>query len=124
VYVSGASAGIGTGLDYTTIKYAPATASVAPQPQAPGSALALESNPNPFTHASRIRFTIPETHREHVRLALYDVSGREVALLVDEVLSPGAHERELNGSTLAAGVYWSRLQAGGLSETRKLILVR
>jgi hypothetical protein len=55
---------------------------------------------------------------------VYDVRGREVALLVNEVLSPGTYERELHGSTLAAGVYWSRLQAGGLSEIRKLILVR
>ena len=73
---------------------------------------------------SGISFTIPATNSEHVRLALYDVQGREVALLVNEVLSPGTHERELSGSTLAAGVYWSRLQAGSRSETRKLILVR
>jgi Beta-propeller repeat/Secretion system C-terminal sorting domain len=124
VYVSGSSGGVGTGQDYTTIKYAPATASVAPQPLAPRSGFALQSDPNPFTRASRIRFTIPGTNREHVRLAVYDVSGREVALLVNEALSPGTHERELNGSTLAAGVYWSRLEAGGLSEIRKLIHVR
>jgi hypothetical protein len=55
---------------------------------------------------------------------VYDVSGREVALLVNEVLSPGTYERELNGSTFAAGVYWSRLQAGGHSEIGKLTLVR
>jgi len=124
VYVSGSDGGSGTGLDYATIKYAPATTSVTPQPNQPRSALALQSDPNPFTRASRIRFTIPETHGEHVRLAVYDVRGKEVALLVNEVLAPGTYERELNGSTLAAGVYWSRLQAGGLSEIRKVILVR
>jgi uncharacterized delta-60 repeat protein len=124
VYVSGSDGGGGTGLDYATIKYAPAATSVAPQPHQPRSTFALQSDPNPFTRASRIRFTIPETHREHVRLAVYDVSGREVALLVNEVLSPGTYERELNGSTFAAGVYWSRLQAGGHSEIGKLTLVR
>jgi hypothetical protein len=124
VYVRGSDGGSGTGQDYATIKYAPATTSVTPQPNQPRSAFALQSDPNPFTRASRISFTIPETHGEHVRLAVYDVLGKEVALLVDEVLSPGTYERELNGSTLAAGVYWSRLQAGGLSEIRKLILVR
>jgi len=55
---------------------------------------------------------------------VYDVLGREVAMLVDEVLAPGTYERELNGSTLSAGVYWSRLQAGGLSKSRKMIHVR
>jgi hypothetical protein len=55
---------------------------------------------------------------------VYDVLGREVALLVNEVVAPGTYERELDGSTLAAGVYWSRLQAGGISKTRKMIHVR
>jgi hypothetical protein len=50
--------------------------------------------------------------------------GEEVALLVNEVLAPGTYERELNGSTLAAGVYWSRLQVGSLSETRKMMRVK
>jgi hypothetical protein len=84
--------------------------------------LELRSDPNPFTLTTRIRFAIP--HRDHVRLAVYDVRGAEVALLVNEVLGPGTYERELNGSTLEPGIYWSRLQAGGLSETRKIIHVR
>jgi hypothetical protein len=123
VYVSGSSGGSGTGLDYTTIKYAPAPTSVAP-PHEPRSHFALRSNPNPFTLGTRIRFTIPGTQRQHVRLAVYGVRGEEVALLVDEVLAPGTYEREMSGSALAAGVYWSRLQVGDLSETRRMIRVR
>ena len=126
VYVSGSSTGIGTSLDYTTIKYAQAvTTSVPSQPEVAPSALALQSAPNPFAPAITIRFTIPPgTDREHVRLAVYNVHGEEVALLVNEALAPGTYERELNGSTLSAGVYWSRLQAGRLSETRKMIRVK
>ena len=123
VYVSGASGGSGTGDDYTTIKYGMVSTSVA-SGIAPRS-FALRSDPNPFTPATRIRFTIPPgTDRHHVRLAVYDVHGKEVALLVNEVLAPGAYERELSGRTLATGVYWSRLQAGALSETRKIVHVR
>ncbi|HEX5032363.1 MAG TPA: SBBP repeat-containing protein [Candidatus Eisenbacteria bacterium] len=123
VYVSGSSGGSGTGLDYTTIKYGSVVTSVEPG-SAPRSTLALRSDPNPFTPATSIRFTIPPgTDRGHVRLAVYDVRGREVALLVNEVLAPGTYERGLNGSTLATGVYWSRLQVGALSETRKIIHV-
>jgi len=124
VYVSGSSGGSGTGLDYTTIKYAPATTSVTPRPDEPRGVFALRSDPNPFTRTTRIRFTIPGANREHVRLAVYDVRGQEVALLVNEVLEPGTYERELNRSTLPAGVYWSRIQAGGLAETRRMIRVR
>jgi hypothetical protein len=43
---------------------------------------------------------------------------------VDGVLAPGTYERELDGSPLAIGVYWSRLRVGALSETRKIIHVR
>jgi hypothetical protein len=122
VYVSGSSGGSGTAQDYATIKYAPAATSVAPDELR--NAFALQTDPNPFAPAAKIRFTIPGTNREHVRLAVYDVLGREVALLVNEVVAPGTYERELDGSTLAAGVYWSRLQAGGISKTRKMIHVR
>jgi hypothetical protein len=47
-----------------------------------------------------------------------------VAHLVNEVLARGTYERELNGSALEPGVYWSRLQAGAMSETRKMVHVR
>ena len=124
VYVSGSSGGSGTSDDYTTIKYAPSTTSVVPGGQEPRSSFGLQSAPNPFTPTARIRFTIPGTHREQVRLAVYDVRGREVALLVNQALAPGTHERQLDGSQLAAGVYWSRLQVGDLSEVRKMIRVR
>lgn len=124
VYVSGSSGGSGTGLDYATIKYAQVTTSVAAG-SSPRGSFALRSDPNPFAPATMIRFTIPPgTDRDHVRLAVYDVRGKEVALLVNAVLAPGTYERELNGSTLATGVYWSRLQVGALSETRKIIHVR
>jgi len=119
VYVSGSSSGTGTGLDYATIKYAGVSTSVASG--APRSLFALRSDPNPFTPATMIRFTVP--HRDHVRLGVYDVRGAEIALLVNEVLAPGTYERELNGSTLPIGIYWSRIQAGAFSETRKMIRV-
>ncbi len=120
VYVSGSSGGTGTGLDYATIKYG--TSTVAVEPVAPRVGFALRSDPNPFTPSTSIRFTIPE--RAQVRLAVYDVRGEEVSLLVNEVLAPGPYERKLDGSTLAPGVYWSRIQVGALAETRKIILVK
>jgi len=124
VYVSGSSGGSGTGLDYATIKYARATTSVASGSE-PHGVLALRSDPNPFTPATTIRFTIPPgTDRDHVRLAVYNVRGEVVALLVNEVLASGTYERELEGGTLPPGVYWSRLQAGALSEARKIIHVK
>jgi uncharacterized delta-60 repeat protein len=121
VVVTGSSGGSDTGLDYTTIQYAPETVGVAP---AAGTSFALRGDPNPFTPATRIRFTIPGEGGEHVRLAVYDVSGRQVALLADEALAAGPHERTLEGRGLAPGVYWSRLTVGTREETKRLVRVR
>jgi hypothetical protein len=125
VYVSGSSTGSGTALDYTTIKYAQESSTGVETVSAQHGGLELRSDPNPFTLTTRIRFSIPPgSDRDHVRLAVYDVRGAQVALLVSEVLGPGTYERELSASTLEPGIYWSRLQAGSLSETRKMIHVR
>ena len=99
--------------------------SVESDPGLPRGAFSLRSEPNPFVSATRIRFAIPPgTDRARVRLAVYDIRGAEVALLVDEVLGPGTYERGLNGSMLATGIYWSRIQVGALAESRKLIHAR
>jgi hypothetical protein len=55
---------------------------------------------------------------------VYDVLGREVATLVNEVKEPGTYTVEFNASSLASGVYFYRLQAGTYVETRKLLLLR
>jgi hypothetical protein len=57
-------------------------------------------------------------------LKVYDVLGKEVATLVNELKSPGEYSVRFNASRLASGVYYYRLQAGGFSETKKLLLLR
>jgi uncharacterized delta-60 repeat protein len=124
-YVTGQSSGAGTRLDFATIKYSQAT-SDAPEPIAAEQTglFGLQSGPNPFGSATTIRFTIPPTassDRQSVRLAVYDARGQEVAVLAEGALPPGTHTRELDGSKLSSGVYYSRLQVGGVSETSALI---
>jgi hypothetical protein len=55
---------------------------------------------------------------------VYDVLGREVATLVNEVKEPGTYTVKFDGSNLASGVYFYRLLAGTYVETRKLLLLR
>ena len=100
VYVSGSSGGTWTSQDYTTIKYAPeTTTSVEVGSHEPRSVLALRSDPNPFAPSTRIQFTICGANRMHARLAVYDVHGKEVALLVNEVLAPGSSCRKCRPPT-------------------------
>lgn len=85
---------------------------------------ALEQNyPNPFNPSTTIGFTLKETGP--VSLKIYDAIGREVAELVNEVLEAGVyHQRQFNGSQFASGIYFSRLESGGKSQVKKIMLVK
>ena len=57
-------------------------------------------------------------------LVVYDLLGRQVATLVDEVKAPGAYEVNFSGSRLSSGVYYYRLTAGNFVQTRVMMLVK
>jgi hypothetical protein len=78
--------------------------------------------PNPFAGRSTLRYDLPEAAA--VRLAVYDVLGREVAAVVDRTVEAGRHTALLDGRGLAAGVYVVRLTAGGRTFTQRLTLAR
>jgi endo-1,4-beta-xylanase len=85
--------------------------------------LALEQNfPNPFNPSTVLRYTLPAAGE--VRLAVYDVLGREVAVLERERKSPGSYEAKFDGSSLSSGVYLCRLTAGGFARTVKMVLAK
>ena len=88
----------------------------------PGS-FALEQNyPNPFNPSTTISFDVPK--QSHLRLAIYDVLGRQVKTLVDEEKNPGRYSVTFDASNLPSGVYLYRLEAGSFSEVRKMVVVR
>ena len=83
----------------------------------------LEQNyPNPFNPTTTIKFTLPET--ELVNLKIYDVMGKEVAVLLNEEKSAGLHSVEFDAGKLASGTYYYKLQAGNNIETRKMLLLK
>jgi len=81
-----------------------------------------QNYPNPFNPSTTIVYQIRS--RESVELRMFDVLGRDVATLVNEVKPPGEYSVSLDGSHLASGVYLYRLKAGGGVQTRKLVLLR
>ncbi|HLP16151.1 MAG TPA: choice-of-anchor V domain-containing protein [Bacteroidota bacterium] len=96
------------------------TTAVSPVGSLPTS-YALEQNfPNPFNPSTQIRFSVPE--EQQVRLAVYDIQGRQVALLVNSRLQPGTYAAEWNAQHASTGVYFYRLTAGTFTETKKLLL--
>ncbi|MDZ4700654.1 MAG: PA14 domain-containing protein [Rhodothermales bacterium] len=87
------------------------------------SAYALHENyPNPFNPTTRISYDLPVAGP--ARLAVYDLLGREVRLLVDAALPAGRHEVTFDAGDLPGGVYMYRLEAGRHAHTRSLILVK
>ncbi len=81
-----------------------------------------QNYPNPFNPITTITYQIPQTDR--VILKVYDVLGREIKTLVDEIKQPGRYEVEFNASGLSSGIYFYRIQAGSYSETKNMILLK
>lgn len=78
--------------------------------------------PNPTSGQATVGFALPEAGA--VRLAVYDVLGREVAVLVDAVREAGIHTATLDARSLAGGLYLVRLDAGDTVQTQRVTLVR
>lgn len=82
---------------------------------------ALEQNyPNPFNPATTIRFSVGSA--SNVRLTVYDMLGRQTAVLHDGALREGSYSVQWNASALSSGVYFYRLEAGPFTQTKKLLL--
>ncbi|MCK9409145.1 MAG: T9SS type A sorting domain-containing protein [Bacteroidetes bacterium] len=83
----------------------------------------LEQNyPNPFNPTTVIAYQLPITNR--ITLKVYDVIGREVATLVNEIKEAGYYSATFNASKLSSGVYFARLQSGNVVQMKKLLLVK
>lgn len=81
-----------------------------------------QNYPNPFNPSTIIKFELPKTSQ--VSLTVYDVLGRQVAVLVNERREAGVYEVKFDGSGLSSGVYFYRLTAGSFVQTHKLLLMR
>ncbi len=81
-----------------------------------------QNYPNPFNPSTVIRYQLPVN--SSVTLKVYDVIGREVAIVVNEVKEAGSHTVQFNGSSLSSGVYFYTLKAGSFTTTKKLLLMK
>jgi len=85
----------------------------------------LDQNyPNPFNPSTTIGFRIPGPGSSRVSLAVYDMLGREVAVLVNGQRDAGSYTVKFDAGGLSSGVYFYRLQAGSYIETKTLLLLR
>jgi hypothetical protein len=92
------------------------------QGSVPNNFSLTQNYPNPFNPSTRIEFSIGQEN--FVSLKIFDLLGREIKSLVQEVLPAGKHSIRFDAADLNSGIYYYRLDAGSLSETRKMMLLR
>ena len=78
--------------------------------------------PNPFNPSTELSFSL--SMDSHVKLAAYDVQGKQVAVIFEGAQSVGSHSYTWNASELSSGVYYIRLQAGTMVTSQKALLVK
>jgi len=88
----------------------------------PSQYFLFQNYPNPFNPTTTIEYYVPIA--SFVKLSVFDILGREIAILANGNIQAGKHRVTFDASSFAAGVYFYRLQAGKFQETRKLILLK
>ncbi|RPI16335.1 MAG: T9SS C-terminal target domain-containing protein [Ignavibacteriae bacterium] len=81
-----------------------------------------QNYPNPFNPSTKITFAIPV--KEYVTLAVYDMTGREAAVLINNEMEAGYHDITFNASQLSSGVYFYKLTTKNTQLTKKMVLVK
>lgn len=100
--------------------------------QVPSHFSLSQNYPNPFNPTTMIKFNIPLSRGVDAaggrgvstRLLVYDLTGREVAALVNESLQPGTYEVEFDGSNFASGVYFYKLTSKDFNQTKRMVLIK
>ncbi len=98
------------------------TTAVGEEPMVPATYSLDQNYPNPFNPTTVIRYSLPAMSQ--VRLAVFDMLGRQVSELVNEKKEAGSYEVRFDATGLASGVYFYRIEAGNFVQTRKLLLLR
>ena len=83
--------------------------------------------PNPFNPKTTVSYYVPEAG--YVELAVFDISGRMIKRLVDETVGAGDHSVawmgvDQRGSRVASGVYFFRMRAGGVVDTKRVVMIK
>ncbi len=108
--------------DYLTIKISQLTGLIVNNNEIPKSFELHQNYPNPFNPKTNINFSTPKN--SFVTLKVYDLTGKEIAILVNEDLNAGVYSFDFNAADLASGVYFYKLTAGDYSDVKKMTLLK
>jgi hypothetical protein len=81
-----------------------------------------QNYPNPFNPVTRIRYTLPE--QSEVSIKVYDLLGKEIAVIENGLRNEGTHEVEFDGRKFSSGIYIYKINAGSFTATRKMTMIK
>jgi hypothetical protein len=122
IYIAAGSESAQLTTDFLAIKYNQVTGIQNISGEVPSRYSLSQNYPNPFNPSTKIQFSIPEPGM--VKLAVFDITGKEVGLLVNSNLKTGRYEYEWNAGKLTSGIYFYRLQTDNFSEVKRMILIK
>jgi hypothetical protein len=81
-----------------------------------------QNYPNPFNPSTKIKYSVPKNGL--VSILVYDLTGQEIATLLNEVKEPGNYELDFNGAGLSSGVYFYKMTSNGFSQVKKMSILK
>jgi len=90
--------------------------------QIPENYILYQNYPNPFNSTTTIQYNVPETG--HIKLAIFNTNGQLIKILLDSQQDAGRYTISWDGSDVASGLYFIRMQAGNFEMTRKCLLLK
>jgi hypothetical protein len=88
----------------------------------PDNFILYQNYPNPFNISTIIEFEIPK--RGHVTIKIYNILGKEIRTIVNEVLSPGKYKTVFNADNLSSEIYFYKLVIGANTAVKKMVLIK
>ena len=82
----------------------------------------MQNYPNPFNPVTNIVFDLPSA--SFTRLTVYDILGREIAVLVNEQLRAGSYKVDWNATNYPSGIYFYKIETEGFSNSKKMVLIK
>ena len=122
LYVTGSAVETGTGNNIVTIKYSKNVGIQNISENIPSDYKLYQNYPNPFNPSTTIKFALPKTM--FVKMTVYDITGRELEVLVNERVQAGAYLTTWNGERFSSGVYFYKIQTEDFIQTKLMLLIK
>lgn len=122
VFVTGYSEGTGTGKDFATIKYTQTVGLQNVNSEVPDRFSLGQNYPNPFNPKTNIGLRIAEFG--FVSLKVFDITGKEVAVLIDQEMNAGVYNVDFDAANLSSGMYFYKMETAGFTDVKKMVVVK